>query len=64
MLAPGGVDDDVAHAVAAVDLNQVDCADDPAGLADRAGDVPEDALGIVELDADREAVLGAWRGAH
>ncbi len=36
----------------------------PAGLADRAGDVPEDALRVVELDADRETVLRAWGGAH
>ena len=36
VVAAGGVDDDVAHAVAGVDLDEVHRADDPAGLADRA----------------------------
>ncbi len=36
VLAAGRVDDDVAQAVAAVDLHQVDGPDDAAGLADRA----------------------------
>ena len=51
-------------AVAAVDLDQVDRADHPAGLADRAGQLPEHARRVVELDADRETVLRAWGGAH
>ena len=36
VVAPGGVDDHVAQAVAAVDLDQVHRADDPSGLADGA----------------------------
>ncbi len=36
VLLAGGVDGDVAQRVAAVDLDQVDRADHPAGVADRA----------------------------
>ena len=64
VVSAGGVHNDVAQAVAAVDLHQVDGADDAAGLADRAGQQPEHALRVVDLDADREAVLRAWGGAH
>ena len=41
MFAVGGVHDDVAHAAARVDLDQVDRADHPARLADRARHLPE-----------------------
>ena len=64
VVAAGGVDDDVAQARLAVDLDEVDGAHDAAGVADRAGDLPEHAGSVVELDADREAILGARRGAH
>src|SRR6202050_4205642 len=60
----GGVDHDVAQAVVAVGLDQVDRADDAARLSDRGGEQPEDALGVIELDADRKAILGAWCCAH
>ena len=64
MLSPGGVHHDVAQAVPAVHLDQVDRADHAAGLADRARDRTEDALRVLELHADGEAVLRAWSGAH
>ena len=54
MIPAGGVDDDVAHAVAGVDLHEVHRADDPAGRADGACHEPKDALGVLELDADGE----------
>ena len=62
--APGGVDDDVAHALAAVDLDEVDGADHAPGLADRGGEVAEHALSVRDLHADRQAVLRARCGAH
>ena len=41
VLFPGGVDDDVAQALACVDLDQVHGADHPSGVADRAGQTAE-----------------------
>ncbi|HVR05428.1 MAG TPA: hypothetical protein VMS02_05255 [Solirubrobacteraceae bacterium] len=60
MLLADGVNHDVAQAVGGVDLDGVDRPDAAARLADGSGDRPEQsALGVVELDADRQAVLGA-----
>ena len=64
VLAVGGVDDDVAQAVAAVDLDEVDRSDHRTGVADRRGHQSKDALCVVELDADGEAILRARCGAH
>ena len=61
---PGGVDDDVAQAVTAFGLDEVHRPDHAAGLADRARDETEDALRVLELDADGQTILGAWRCAH
>ena len=63
VLLAGGVDDDVAHAVIGVDLDGVHRHDDPLGLSDRAGQLRERARGVVDLDANRQAVLGAWGDA-
>ena len=64
VVAAGGVHDDVAQAVLAVGLDEVDGADHAAGVADRSGDLPEDAGSVAELDADGQAILRAWGGAH
>jgi hypothetical protein len=64
-LLPGlgavGVDRELAHplALGAGARDEVDRRERPAGLGDRAGDPPEGLLARVELDADRDAVLGA-----
>ena len=47
-----------------VDLDEVDGADRAAGLADRARDLAEHPGQVVDLDAQREAVLGAGCGGH
>ena len=49
---------------ALADLDEVDRADRPAGVADRARDLPEHARAVVDLDADGQAVLGGRGGAH
>jgi hypothetical protein len=64
VLLAGGVNDDVAQALAAVDLDQVNRADEAPGLADRRREHPEHAGRVVDLDAHRETVLGAGRAAH
>ena len=64
VLARPGVDDDVPQAAGAVHLDDVDGAHDAARGADLAGDGAERVLGAVELDADRDAVLGARCCAH
>ena len=48
------VDDDVAQAVVAVHLDQVDRADHPAGLRDRARQLPERPERVVDPNADGE----------
>src|SRR6185312_9561628 len=60
----GGVHDDVAQRSGGGALEHVDRADDPAGVADRAGHATEHARAVVELHAYRQAVLGARCGAH
>ena len=42
-----------------LDLDQVDRPDRPAGLADRARDLAEHPRPVLDLDPQREAVLGA-----
>ncbi len=64
VLPPGGVDDDVTKALTGVGLDDVNGHHDAAGLADRARRAAEDALVVVELHADRQAVLRAWGCAH
>ena len=58
------VDGDVAQRAAVVDLDQVDGADLAAGAADRADDLAERAGAVLDLDADREGVLGGGGGGH
>ena len=53
VLAARGIHDDVTHAVLAVDLHQVDGADDAACLGDRGGDEAEHAGRVVQPDPDR-----------
>ena len=48
----------------AVHLDQVDGADRPAGVADRARDLAEHPRSMVDLDPEGEAVLGARRAGH
>ena len=55
---------DVAHGAPVVDRDQVDRADRSARLADRARYAAEHPRAVRDLDADREAVLGARRGGH
>ena len=64
VLLTRSVDDDVAHAVALVHLDQIDRADDAAGLRDRGGQQAERAVRVVEPDADSQAVLRDGCGAH
>ena len=64
VLVAGGVDGDVAQRVAAVEADQVDGADRAAGVADRARDLAEHAGAVVDLDADRQGVLGGGRSRH
>ena len=61
----GGLDGDVADRVIARDLYEVDGADRAAGVADRAGDLPEHPGAVIDLDAQRQAVLSTrcWRHA-
>jgi hypothetical protein len=51
-------DGDVAHGLVVVDRDQVDGADRPARLADRAGHPAEHSGLVLDLHADRERVLG------
>ena len=64
VLAIGSIDDDVAQALRPIDLDQVDRADHSACLADRPRERPQRAMDVVDLHANREAVLRARRGAH
>ncbi len=65
VVSAGGIHHDVSQALTPVDLHQVHGADHPAGLADRARDRPQEhALRVIELHADCQAVLRAWRCAH
>ena len=58
VLVAGGVDRDVAQRVAALERDEVDGADRAAGVADRARDLAEHARAVVDLDAERQGVLG------
>jgi hypothetical protein len=64
LLLVGGVDGDVAQQLVLRDLDEVDGADDPAGLADRARYLTEHARAVGDLDADGQRVLGRRRDAH
>src|SRR5205814_680434 len=64
LLGPAGIDRDVAQRVGVVDPDEVDRADGPAGGADRAGHQPEHPGLVLDLDADRQRVLGGRRGGH
>ena len=59
-----GVHNHVTQAVVPVDLDEVDRADHPAGLGDRARQLPERAVRVVDPDANGESELCARRGAH
>ena len=61
MLAVLGVDRELAHpfALAAGARHQVDALQLPARLGDRRGQLAQRLLPRVELDPDRDAVLGA-----
>ncbi len=59
-----GVDDDVAHAVAAVHLDQVERANHPAGVGDRSRQLGQRGVRVVEPDANGESELRARCGAH
>ena len=61
MLAVLGVDRELAHplALAAGAGDEVDALQLPARLGDRSGQLAERLLPRVELDPDRDAVLGA-----
>ncbi len=65
VLPVAGVDRELAHSLAlgAGAGHQVDSLQRPAGLGDRSGQLAERLLASVELDADRDAVLGL-DGAH
>ena len=64
VLVAGGVDGDVAQRVAALERDEVDGADRAAGVADRARDLAEHAGAVVDLDAERQGVLGRGRAGH
>src|SRR2546422_678720 len=55
---------DAAQAVLPAPLDRLARPDDPACLADRARELPQRAMGIVDLHANRKSVLCARRGAH
>ncbi len=59
-----GLDGDVADRVRALDLHEVDRADRPARLTDRARDLSEHPRQVVDLHAQREAVLSARGRRH
>ena len=62
MLLAGGLDRDVAQRVAAVERDQVDGADAPAGLADGGRDAAEHAGPVVDLHAQDDRVLRETEG--
>ena len=64
VLVAGGVDGDVAQRVAAGEADEVDGADRAADVADGARDLPQHAGAVVDLDADRQGVLGGGRSRH
>ena len=64
MLVARRVDGDVAQRVAALERDEVDGADRAAGVPDRARDLAEHAGPVVDLDAERQGVLGGGRAGH
>ena len=58
------LDGDVADRVAVLDLDQVDRADRPAGVSDRARHLAEHARPVIDLDPEGEAVLSTRCGRH
>ncbi len=64
IIGGAGRDGDVADGVIVVDLDEVDRTDRAAGGADRARNLAQHSGALVDLDAQREAVLGAGGGGH
>jgi hypothetical protein len=54
---PGGEHGDVAHLLPRLDPDEVDRVEQPTCVPDRLGEPREHARPVVEMDAERRAVL-------